>query len=147
MDFVHLIWAALGDPIVVAAAWTGGILLLADVLTGALKAYRSSSFQWVWLDAFVKSKVAGKYLPLLVLYVVAKATPDLAIGDGVNALATFASLGFAAFVASEIASIKGNVDSSVDTAPQGVTVPVVTNSYTVTGGVNAGPIGPAAPQG
>lgn len=144
MDFVHLIWAALSDPIVVWAAYTGGILLVVDVLTGALKAYRTGSFQVVWLDAFVKSKVAGKYLPLLLLYIVAKATPDLPLADGVNPLATFASLGFAAFLASEVASIKGNVDGSVDTAPQGVTVPVVATTYSVT---DAGPVGPAEPQG
>lgn len=143
MDFVHLIWAALSDPIVVAAAYTGGILLLADVLTGALKAYRSGSFQWVWLDAFVKTKVAGKYLPLLLLYIVAKATPDLPVADGVNPLATLASLGFAAFLASEIASIKSNVDSSIDTAPQGVTVPEVSTSYVL----NSSTFTPVADEG
>lgn len=125
MDFVQLIQHAITDPIVASAFWTGGVLLLADAVTGALKAWRNGVFQWSWLDMFVKSKLAGKYLPLLILFIVAKATPDVAVGGGVNPLATFASLGFAAFIVSEIASIKGNVDSSQDTPPQGVTPPVV----------------------
>lgn len=142
MDFVHLIWSALSDPVIVAAAYVGGILIVGDVATGSFKAIRIGAFQWIWLSAFVKSKIAGQYLPLLVVYVVAKATPDVALptGTDLNPLALLASTGFAAFIASEIASIKSNFDGSIDTPPQGVSNAAV-GTVAVVGETTAEPQG------
>jgi hypothetical protein len=147
MDFVHLIWAALSDPLVTSAAYIGGALIVLDAATGILKAWRNGSFKLSWLDAFVKTRIASKYLPLMLTYIVAKATPDIGLGGvaTVNPLAAFASASMAAFILSEIASIRGNFDdTALDNPPQGVVPPGDSPAVVTTTDQETDPVGDEA---
>lgn len=115
VDFGSLIDQLFADPATSTAIY--GIVLLAflDFATGTLRSIADKTFAWSALDVWVRGKVAGRVIPLVLLLIAGQAAPDLTVlGLSVNILGATAMAGAATFAAAEVASIIENVNRNVE---------------------------------
>ena len=115
MNIGDLITQLFADPATATAIY--GICLLAalDFATGTLRAIADKTFAWSAIDVWVRGKVAGRLMPLILLLVAGQAAPDLSVlGLDVNILGIVALTGSATFAAAELASIVENVNRKVE---------------------------------
>jgi hypothetical protein len=117
MDFGSLIRSTFNDPTFLSAVYGLCILAVVDLLTGVSRAFSDSTFTWALLDSWVRLKLAGRLIPILILLIAGQAAPDLtAIGLTINVLGATALIAAATFAASELASIVANVNPATPTA-------------------------------
>ena len=124
MDFLELIRDAFTNPILATFAYAGGLLILADAIFGALRAFQNDSFQLAWLYAFAKAK-GTLYIRILATFLFGAAIPTIELGDTSlpNPLFAYAGVEAAAFLGSLYASLRDNIAAKdVLSAPEGITV-------------------------
>lgn len=118
MQFGQLVVSAFQGPTGVAI-WGVAILALVELVTGVLKAFASSQFSFSLIDVWVRTQLAGRILPIIVLLIASAAAPDFSVlGVDVNILTTAGLAAAATYAASAVASIVSNVTpSATDTPP------------------------------
>jgi hypothetical protein len=97
------------------------LLMFANAALGIAKTVSNKTFEWSWVDLFVRTKIAGRLVPIVVVLLIGTIAPDLSLlGLTVN---PFTAAGLAAAVpvaASELASILENIRfGQIDRVPEG----------------------------
>jgi hypothetical protein len=118
MDFGHLVLAAFQGPTGIAI-WGIAVLAAVELVTGVLKAFAKSQFSLTLIDVWVRTQLAGRVLPIVIVLVAGAASPDFSVlGLDVNPLTALGLAGAATYAASAIASIMDNVNpAAADTPP------------------------------
>ena len=118
MDFGHLVLAAFQGPTGIAI-WGVALLGALELVTGILKAVAKSQFTFDLVDVWVRTQLAGRILPIVVVLIAGAASPDFSVlGLDVNPLTTLGLAGAATYAASALASIVNNVNpAAADTPP------------------------------
>jgi hypothetical protein len=94
------------------------ILWVVELVTGIARAFASGQFKWDLVDVSVRTQLAGRIVPIVVVLIAGAATPDLSVlGVTVNVLTTAGLAAAATYAAAAVASIVGNLN------PQTVDVP------------------------
>ena len=100
------------------------VLILVNAALGTAKAVSNGTFDWKWLDLFVRTKIAGRLVPITVVLAAGQLAPDLTILGLDIDLLTAAGLAAAIPVAaSEAASVLENIRfGTPDRPPEGADV-------------------------
>jgi hypothetical protein len=111
MGFGDLLTKLFGDPIAASAVWAVIVLCVSQFVLGSLRAWSNKTFAWSAFDAWIRTDVAGRVIPIILIFVVAKATPDLLVfGIPVESgLLAYGVLQAGTYIISGVASIKDNV--------------------------------------
>lgn len=111
MQFGQLISGMFSDPIVSNAFWAVIGLCLLNFVLGSLRAFANHVFELTALDAWIRSDVAGRVLPILITLLAAQALPDLSVFGvtGEAALNAFGLAQAAAYIVATLASVAINV--------------------------------------
>lgn len=111
MNFGDLIGGLFGDPLAADAVWAVVLLCVAQFVLGSIRAFANKTFVISAFDAWIRSDVAGRVIPIILIFVVATATPDLTVlGVPVETgLLAFGLLQAGTYIVSAIGSIKDNV--------------------------------------
>lgn len=117
MDFGHLIVSAFAGTTGVAI-YGVAILGLVELVTGILRAFASKQFDVALIDVWVRTQLAGRILPIVIILVAGAAAPDLSVlGVSVNILSTSGVAAAAVYAASALASIVGSVNPQTADVP------------------------------
>jgi hypothetical protein len=109
MDFGHLIISAFQGPTGVAI-WGVSTLAALELVTGVLKALAKSTFKFELIDVWVRTQLAGRILPIVVVLAAGVVAPDFSVlGLEVNPLTTLGLAGAATYATTAIASVIDNV--------------------------------------
>lgn len=111
MEFGSLISGMFSDPIVANAFWAVLGLCFLNFVLGSLRAFSNKVFELSALDAWIRTDVAGRVLPILITLLAAQALPDLSVFGvtGEAALNAFGLAQAAAYIVATLASIAANV--------------------------------------
>lgn len=95
------------------------ILWLVELVTGVARAYAAGQFKWDLIDVAVRTQLAGRIVPIVVVLIAGAAAPDLSVlGVKVDVLTTAGLAAAAVYAAAAVASIVGNLNpQAVDVAP------------------------------
>jgi hypothetical protein len=97
------------------------VLILLNAALGIAKAISNGTFDWKWLDLFVRTKIAGRLVPITVVLGAGVLAPDLSVlGLEVNLLTAAGLAAAIPVAASEAASILENIQfGQPDRPPEG----------------------------
>jgi hypothetical protein len=110
MDFGHLVISAFQGT-TGTAIYGIAILGILELITGVLKAITKNVFSFMLVDVWVRTQLAGRILPIVVVLIAGAAAPDLSVlGIEVNVLTATGLAGAALYAASALASIVNNVN-------------------------------------
>jgi hypothetical protein len=111
MNVQQLLAQVFGDPIAGSAVGAVVVLCIAQFVTGSIRAFSNGSFTASAFDAWIRKDVAGRVLPILATFLVARSLPDLStFGIPVEAgLLAFGLLQAGTYVVAALAGIKDNV--------------------------------------
>lgn len=111
MEFGTLIGNMFSDPIVSNAFWAVLGLCILNFVLGSLRAFSNKVFEVTALDAWIRTDVAGRVLPILITLLAAQALPDLSVFGvtGEAALNAFGLAQAAAYIVATLGSIASNV--------------------------------------
>jgi hypothetical protein len=101
---------AFSDPALTSAIYGVIVLALLDVITGTARSISDKSFEWTALDVWVRTKVAGRVVPIIAVLLVGAFAPNLTVlGLSINILGATGVAAAATFAAAELASIVDNL--------------------------------------
>jgi hypothetical protein len=111
MNVQQLLALVFGDPIAGSAVGAVVVLCIAQFATGVIRAFSNGSFMLSAVDAWIRKDVAGRVLPILATFLVARSLPDLStfglpVEEG---LLAFGLLQAGTYVVAAVAGIKDNV--------------------------------------
>jgi hypothetical protein len=94
------------------------ILWLVELVTGISRAFASKQFDWELVDVSVRTQLAGRVIPIVVVLIAGAAAPDLSVlGVSINVLTTAGLAASATYAAAAIASIVGNLNPQTADVP------------------------------
>ena len=101
------------DPLTNNTILLVAILPLLDLITGVLRAIANKTFTLDALDVWVRTKVAGRVLPIILVLVAGEAVGDVTVGSFSFNVVTIAAMAAAVtFVAAEAKSIIDNLNAN-----------------------------------
>jgi hypothetical protein len=118
MTLGDLIKALFADPITNAALQ--GVLLVAllELATGILRAFASKQFDFALVDVWVRTQLAGRVLPILLVLIASRVGGGIKVGDtDLNLLWAAGIAAAAVYAASAVKSIMDNLTQKTDTKP------------------------------
>lgn len=111
MDIGHIIQHLLGDSITASTIYGLLLLFVVDFATGVSRAIADHTFAWGALDVWVRAKVAGRLVPVIIVLIGGAVAPDLTIlGFSVNPLTAAGIAAGITIAAAEVTSILGNLN-------------------------------------
>lgn len=118
MGFGELVQAAF-NGITGTAIYGVAILGLLELATGILRAISSAQFTFSLIDVWVRTQLAGRILPIVLVLIAGAAAPDLSVlGLTINILTVTGLAAAAVYAATALTSILGNVNpQTADTLP------------------------------
>lgn len=111
MNFTTIVTELFGDPLSGNAVVAVVLLSILQFAAGSIRAIANGSFMLTALSAWIRTDVAGRVLPILLIFITARAMPDLSMyGVPVESgLVAFGLLQAGSYIISAVASIKDNV--------------------------------------
>jgi hypothetical protein len=117
VEFGKLVLDAFNGPSGIAI-WGVALLGGLELVTGILKAVSKSQFDFTLVDVWVRTQLAGRILPIVVVLIAGAASPDFTVlGLDANPLTALGLTGAALYAASAIASIVSNVNPTAEDVP------------------------------
>ena len=113
MDFGDAFRALFTDPATNAAVQGVLVVGLIEFATGVIRAISNRSFSLDYVDVWVRSQLAGRIVPILLVLLGSRLGGDLTVGEfSLNLLATAGLAAAAAYVAAAAKSIVDSVNPS-----------------------------------
>jgi hypothetical protein len=111
MNFGELATQLFGDPIAGSAVWAVVVLCVAQFALGSIRAFSNKTFVVSSFDAWIRTDVAGRVIPIILIFLMAKAVPDLSVfGIPVESgLMAFGVAQATTYIISSLGSIYQNV--------------------------------------
>lgn len=118
MEFGQLLSRLWTDPVTNNAIVLLFVVPVVDLLTGAARAIANSTFHLALLDTWVRTKIAGRAIPIVLVLLFGTVVGNIAVGDwSFNVLTVAAIAAAATFLATEATSIVANISPTVPDGP------------------------------